>query len=76
MVNFDNIFLVILYFILGLPGAVVRFGYLNIVASFKRTGNLNYEKLWSKDGITDIFLHPYNLVIGICLFIVVLIIGF
>jgi len=75
MINFDNIYLTILYLIFGLPGAAIRFGYLNILASFKNNNELNYKKIWSKDGIVEIFFHPYNLVIGICLFIVLLIMG-
>ena len=75
MINVDNIYLAIFYFIFGLPGAVVRFGYLNIVALFKNTADLNYKKLWSKDGIVEFVLHPYNLVLGICIFIILLIIG-
>jgi hypothetical protein len=75
MINFDNIYLVILYFIFGLPGAIIRFTYLNIITMFKINGNVNFKKLWSKDEIMEIFLHPYNLLIGLLLFIAILIIS-
>ena len=75
MINFDNIYLAILYSIFGLPGAVVRFGYLNVLAIFKNSADHNFKKMWSKDGIVEILLHPYNLIIGICIFIILLVLG-
>ena len=75
MINFDNIFLIILYFVIGLPGAIIRFIYFNIATMLKINGDVNFKKLWSKDEITNLFLHPYNLIIGVVAFVVILIVS-
>jgi len=74
MVNFDNIYLVILYAVFGFPSAVVRFIFLNILALFNIDGYPKTKKLWTKDELLKIFIHPYNLLIGVIIFIIFLIV--
>ena len=71
MINFDNLYLVVLYFAFGLPGGIVRFIYLNILTIFK-IKDIKIKDLWSKDSLVKIFLNPYNLLIGFLILIIVL----
>lgn len=72
MTNLDNIYLVILYSVLGLPIAIIRFIGFNVIALFQLKGTKSYKSLWSKDEMLKIFVHPYNILGGIILFLVVI----
>lgn len=74
MVNFDNIYLVILYAVFGFPGAIIRFAFLNILALFQVGGYPKMKKLWTRDELLKAFIHPYNLLIGVIIFIVFLVV--
>lgn len=71
MINFDNIYLVIFYLIFGLPGAIVRFSAFNLFATFGIGGFKNMKDLWTKDEIIKTFIHPYNLIIGLVILILI-----
>lgn len=72
MANLDNIYLVIIYSVLGLPIAIIRFIGLNIIALFQRKDAKGYKELWSKDEMLKILVHPYNMLFGIVLFLIVI----
>jgi len=73
MINFDNTYLVIFYLIFGLPGAIVRFSVFNLLALFQLRGFKNVKDLWTKDEIIKTFIHPYNLLIGLTILILILV---
>jgi hypothetical protein len=72
--NFDNIFLAILYLIFIIPGVILKLLIFNLIAILTFNRFVKLEEIWKKKYLMDCFGDFKNLIYGIGIFIIILII--
>ncbi|SDT03588.1 hypothetical protein [Winogradskyella sediminis] len=68
-VDFDNIFLIVPFFLFTIVGSLIKFTFLNLIALLSFNNYIKFNDLWKKENISEYLGNTTNFILGLIILI-------